>query len=94
MSTLPECAEICENKNVSCPNKECRMWIDHEQEKNCCLISIKEKQIKSAGKSLTLHETGERLGINYLKVRQIEMAALRKLSNKIKVQDLFEEIKD
>jgi DNA-directed RNA polymerase sigma subunit (sigma70/sigma32) len=70
------------------------MWIDYEQEKNCCLISIKEKQIKSAGKSLTLHETGERLGINYLKVRQIEMAALRKLSNKIKVQDLFEEIKD
>jgi len=70
------------------------MWIDCEQENNCCLVSIKEKQIKSAGKSLTLHETGERLGINYLKVRQIEMAALRKLSNKIKVQDLFEEIKD
>ena len=70
------------------------MWIDYEKESNCCLISIKEKQIKSAGKSLTLHETGERLGINYLKVRQIEMAALRKLSNKVSIKDLFLEIKD
>ena len=94
MSTLPECAQKCESKDVSCPNKDCRMWIDFEEENNCCLISIQEKQIKSAGKSLTLHEVGDRLGINYLKVRQIEMAALRKLSNKIKVQDLFEEIKD
>ena len=70
------------------------MWIDYEDEKNCCLISIQEKQIKSAGKSLTLHEVGERLGINYLKVRQIEMAALKKLSNKIEVKELFAEIED
>lgn len=70
------------------------MWIDYEKEKNCCLISIQEKQIKSAGKSLTLHEVGERLGINYLKVRQIEMAALKKLSNKMEVKELFAEIED
>jgi len=70
------------------------MWIDYEKEKNCCLISIQEKQIKSAGKSLTLHEVGERLGINYLKVRQIEMAALKKLSSKVEVKELFAEIED
>lgn len=70
------------------------MWIDYEQEKNCCLVSIQEKQIKTAGKSLTLHEVGERLDLNYLKVRQIEMSALRKLSNKIEVKQLFEEVKE
>jgi len=94
MSTLPECAEKCKQETKSCSNKECRMWIDYEKEKNCCLISIQEKQIKSAGKSLTLHEVGERLGINYLKVRQIEMAALKKLSNKMEVKELFAEIED
>lgn len=94
MSTLPECAEKCKELNVSCPNKDCRMWIDYEQEKNCCLVSIQEKQIKTAGKSLTLHEVGERLDLNYLKVRQIEMSALRKLSNKIEVKQLFEEVKE
>lgn len=70
------------------------MWIDYEQEKNCCLVSIQEKQIKTAGKSLTLHEVGERLDINYLKVRQIEMSALRKLSNKTEAKHLFEELKE
>tara|TARA_Y100000004_G_C8629479_1_gene292294 strand:- start:178 stop:462 length:285 start_codon:yes stop_codon:yes gene_type:complete len=94
MSTLPECAERCKQKNVSCPNGDCRMWIDFEEENNCCLISIQEKQIKSAGKSLTLHEVGDRLGINYLKVRQIEIAALKKLSNKIEAKRLFAEIED
>lgn len=69
------------------------MWIDYEDENNCCLISIREKQIKTAGKSLTLHEVGERLDINYLKVRQIELSALRKLSNKTEIKDLIEEIK-
>lgn len=92
MSTLPDCAEKCKEKNVSCPNSDCRMWVDYEEEKNCCLISIQEKQIKSAGKSLTLHEVGDRLGINYLKVRQIEMAALKKLSKKIQVKELFREL--
>ena len=94
MSTLPECAEKCKELNVSCPNKDCRMWIDYEQEKNCTLVSIQEKQIKSAGKSLTLHEVGERLGINYLKVRQIELSALRKLSSKTEAKDLFREINE
>ena len=94
MSTLPECAEKCKELNVSCPNKDCRMWIDYEQEKNCCLVSIQEKHIKTAGKSLTLHEVGERLDMNYLKVRQIEMSALRKLSNKTEVKHLFEEVKE
>jgi hypothetical protein len=94
MSLLPECAQLCKKKEVSCPNCDCRMWIDYEDEKNCCLISIEEKQIRTAGKSLTLHEVGERLGINYLKVRQIEINALRKLSGKKEVIELFEDIED
>ena len=58
------------------------MWIEHEQDKNCCLISIEEKGKGGSEKGLTLHEVAERLKINYLKVRQIEINAIRKLSNK------------
>lgn len=82
MSYLPECARKCKNLNVSCPNSTCRMWIEHEQDKNCCLISIEEKGKDGSDKGLTLHEVAERLKINYLKVRQIEINAIRKLSNK------------
>ena len=82
MSFLPECAQKCKKLNVGCPNNSCRMWIDYEQDKNCCLVSIEEKGKDGSDKGLTLHEVADRLKINYLKVRQIEVNAIRKLSNR------------
>jgi DNA-directed RNA polymerase sigma subunit (sigma70/sigma32) len=67
------------------------MWIDYEQENNCCLISIEEKGKDGSDKGLTLHEYAERLDINYLKVRQIEINALKKLSHKRLLADLNDE---
>jgi DNA-directed RNA polymerase sigma subunit (sigma70/sigma32) len=67
------------------------MWIDYEQENNCCLISIEEKGKDGSDKGLTLHECAERLDINYLKVRQIEINALKKLSHKRLLADLNDE---
>ena len=58
------------------------MWIDYEQDKNCCLVSIEEKGKDGSDKGLTLHEVADRLKINYLKVRQIEINAIRKLSTR------------
>ena len=75
--SLPNCAKKCKQLNIACPNKDCRMWIDYPEENSCCLISIDEK-----GKGLTLHETADRLGLHYLKVRQIEINAIKKLKNK------------
>jgi hypothetical protein len=91
MSCLPECAKKCKKESVSCPNTDCRMWIDYEQENNCCLISIEEKGKDGSDKGLTLHECAERLDINYLKVRQIEINALKKLSHKRLLADLNDE---
>tara|TARA_Y100001938_G_scaffold149198_1_gene235250 strand:- start:1092 stop:1373 length:282 start_codon:yes stop_codon:yes gene_type:complete len=82
MSFLPECAQKCNKLNVECPNNSCRMWIDYGQDKNCCLISIEEKGKDGSDKGLTLHEVADRLKINYLKVRQIEINAIRKLSTR------------
>ncbi len=94
MSCLPECAKKCKLSGIGCPNTDCRQWIDYEKENNCCLVSIEEKGKDGSDKGLTLHECAERLQINYLKVRQIEINALRKLSNKKETQDLLEDLKD
>ena len=94
MSCLPECAQKCKKKDVSCPNTDCRMWMDYENDYNCCLVSIEEKGKDGSDKGLTLHEVAERLNINYLKVRQIEINALRKLSNKKETEVLRQDMND
>ena len=83
--SLPNCAKKCKKADIGCPNSDCRMWIDYPEENNCCLISIEEK-----GKKLTLHEVAERLNLNYLKVRQIEINAIKKLSKKKELDKVLE----
>lgn len=90
MSELPQCAQLCKQTKTECPNHDCRKWIDYTQEYNCCLISIEEKGKGGCEKGLTLHEVAERLDINYLKVRQVEINALRKLSNKNTLKQFVE----
>ncbi len=75
---LPGCARKCKDLSKPCQEKECRKWINYEAEMNCCLISIEEK-----GDGLTLMETGERLGLSFVRVRQIEKMAIEKLSKRI-----------
>ena len=43
---LLKCSEYCLEKGVACPVTECRLWIDFEEEQNCCdllLISSSEE---------------------------------------------------
>ena len=35
-----ECAKKCSELNVSCPVKDCRLWIDYEEDLNCVNIAI------------------------------------------------------
>lgn len=70
---LSECAKACEDNNVSCPFKECKHWINFEKDKNCDLISIQK-----CGE-LTLREVGERLGVSYVRIKQIESNAIKKI---------------
>jgi len=75
---LTDCARKCRNSRKPCEEKDCRKWIDYKADMNCCLISIEEK-----GDGLTLMETGERLGLSFVRVRQIEKLAIEKLSKRI-----------
>ena len=49
------------------------MFIEYINEHNCCLISIHENG------NMTLREIGERLGISFARVKQIETIALTKM---------------
>tara|TARA_R100000908_G_scaffold36635_1_gene16793 strand:- start:1584 stop:1832 length:249 start_codon:yes stop_codon:yes gene_type:complete len=70
---LRNCSRKCLELDIECPSTDCRMWIDYPDEKNCTLISVNEND------SMTLREIGERIGISFARVKQIEQKALNKI---------------
>lgn len=78
MSSNSKCLNACKNLNVSCPNTDCRNWINYEEEYNCVLetISLAEQD----GRQLTLRDAAKRLGCSFVRVKQIEDEALNKLN--------------
>jgi DNA-directed RNA polymerase sigma subunit (sigma70/sigma32) len=59
--------------NKECQEKTCRLWIDFPEEKNCSLISIFENG------PMTLRQVGDRIGVSFARIKQIETEALRKM---------------
>ena len=68
-----KCLENCRMHNKPCKETECRLWIDYEEDLNC----ISESTNKNG--PLSLREVGKRLGISFVRVKQIEDKALNKL---------------
>tara|TARA_R100000152_G_C6782149_1_gene218604 strand:+ start:2089 stop:2325 length:237 start_codon:yes stop_codon:yes gene_type:complete len=73
-----KCLETCRKLNVSCPVKECRSWVDYDEDRNCVHETV------SKHGPLTLRETSERLGVSFVRIKQIEEKALKKLGKMIK----------
>jgi len=71
-----ECDEICRQNNQACQNKECRHWLDYEDDLNCTLICANKNG------PLTLREVAKRLNISYVRVQQIEENAIKKIKQK------------
>lgn len=70
---IKECASACMEKDVSCDFKECKHWMNFEDDCNCDLVAI------SKHGSLTLREVGDRLGVSYVRIKQIEDSAIKKI---------------
>ena len=70
---LKPCSRLCRAKDIACIHEDCKFWIDHKEEFNCCLISIYENG------QMTLRQIGDRLGISFARVKQIETKALQKM---------------
>lgn len=67
------------NNKACCKKQECRCWIDYPEDDNCINVAIEKHG------ALTLAEVAKRLGISLVRVSQIEKAALKKLSKRIKI---------
>jgi len=70
---LSSCARTCIATKKACRVKDCKHFINYKAEYNCCLVSVYEN-----GK-MTLREVGDRIGVSFARVKQIQDTALRKL---------------
>jgi len=68
-----ECAKKCCELNISCPVRDCRQWIDYEDDLNCINVAVDKNG------PMKLRQIAERLGITTARAQQIEKAALAKL---------------
>ena len=70
-----KCYKQCESANESCKEKECRLWIDYDDDLNCTMVAIN----KHPEGNMTLREVADRLGVSFVRIKQIEEKALNKL---------------
>jgi hypothetical protein len=70
-----KCIEAARKDKIPCCKKECRKWIDYPSELNCILETVK----RAGSHRLTLRECSKRLNISFVRVKQIEDKALKKL---------------
>lgn len=75
---MKKCLEKCIELSVTCPVTDCRHWVSYPADNNCVLETVGKHG------DLTLRETSERLGISYVRVKQIEDKALKKISHLLK----------
>lgn len=80
---LLDCSRKCMELKTSCPIQDCKYWIDYEGENNCTLISIYENG------PMTLRQVGERNGLSFARIKQIETRALNKIKKYIKFTNLL-----
>ena len=80
---MKECFDICAENGVECPFKECRHWIDYEEDLNCTLIAVEKNG------EMTLREIADRMGVSFVRVKQIQDKALKKLQlQEIQINDI------
>ena len=79
---IKECSQACIDNKVECDFKECKFWIKFKEDNNCDLISLKKNG------PLTLRQVGERMGVSYVRIKQIEDAALKKIKETTSLDEL------
>ena len=78
-----KCLDDLKKKKLSCKQKHCRQWIDHKEDLNCVLQAVENNE-----KGMTLREVSKRLGVSFVRIKQIEDNALKKIQ--LKNPQLFE----
>ncbi len=71
---MKRCLKVCKDLDTACPIVECRYHIEYPEDYNCTLEAVDKN-----GK-MTLRECASRLGISFVRVKQIEDKTLKKIS--------------
>ena len=80
-----KCFDVHDECDVPCDLKDCRHWMDYENDLNCSIVCANRNG------PLTLHETSDRLGVSFVRIKQNQDRALQKLSKHLKknLMDIF-----
>ncbi len=74
---MKSCCNCCIVNDVGCPIEDCRHWIDYEDDLNCSLIAVEKHG------TMTLREVSDRMGITFVRVKQIQDKSLKKFMTRI-----------
>ena len=69
-----KCFDLCRKCDVPCDVKDCRQWIDYEEDLNCTIVAVNKRG------PMTLREVSERLGVSFVRIKQIQDKLVEKLS--------------
>lgn len=72
-----KCIEECKVTGLYCQNNHCRFWMDYQEDLNCALVCVEEHG------ALTLKEVAKRIGVSYVRVKQIQDKAIEKINKKM-----------
>jgi len=72
-----KCFDECKIKKKCCQVKDCRLWIDYPEDLNCTELAVQKND------TLVFREIGNRLKLTPSRVKQIEVAALKKLNTRL-----------
>lgn len=75
---IMNCDEICEKTNTPCNISDCRNYIDYKDDLNCVLVCTRKNG------PLTLEEVSKRLGVSYVRIKQIEEKAMSKIKSNVR----------
>lgn len=78
--SIKECSKACLENEVECDFKNCEHWINFGEDHNCDLVSIQRHG------QMTLRQVGERMGVSYVRIKQIEDAAIKKIRNTVSLE--------
>jgi hypothetical protein len=68
-----KCVEEKMKSGFACTESKCDYYLDYEKDLNCTIVCVKKNG------ALTLRDTAERLGVSYVRVKQIEERAMKKI---------------
>jgi len=75
---MKQCLLTCKKMKVACPINECKFWVEYKEEYNCMFESV------SINGSMTLREVADRLGVSFVRIKQIQDKALKKIGHLLK----------